>query len=111
MSSAYRLPPRAYSARCWPAVRWRSRASFSSPTRYVFCVFFNDTATTEIYTLSLHDALPISRPPGCPLSRAENTPAKPDPGHAGEGSAVTESDTPSWGIDPVPERQRVLGVL
>src|SRR5256885_11457139 len=24
--------------------------------------FFNDTATTEIYTLSLHDALPISRP-------------------------------------------------
>ena len=29
----------------------------------VFCLkknFFNDTATTEIYTLSLHDALPIS---------------------------------------------------
>src|SRR3712207_7972749 len=25
--------------------------------------FFNDTATTEIYTLSLHDALPISPPP------------------------------------------------
>src|SRR3712207_8668295 len=25
--------------------------------------FFNDTATTEIYTLSLHDALPISRYP------------------------------------------------
>ena len=24
--------------------------------------FFNDTATTEIYTLSLHDALPISCP-------------------------------------------------
>ena len=24
-----------------------------------FFVFFNDTATTEIYTLSLHDALPI----------------------------------------------------
>ena len=24
-----------------------------------FCFFFNDTATTEIYTLSLHDALPI----------------------------------------------------
>src|SRR2546423_15453764 len=24
--------------------------------------FFNDTATTEIYTLSLHDALPISPP-------------------------------------------------
>src|SRR3712207_7126876 len=27
---------------------------------HVFCFFFNDTATTEIYTLSLHDALPIS---------------------------------------------------
>src|SRR3712207_7271301 len=26
--------------------------------------FFNDTATTEIYTLSLHDALPISRADG-----------------------------------------------
>src|SRR5258705_3026734 len=26
--------------------------------------FFNDTATTEIYTLSLHDALPISCVPG-----------------------------------------------
>src|SRR5689334_25044756 len=25
-----------------------------------FSFFFNDTATTEIYTLSLHDALPIS---------------------------------------------------
>src|SRR5689334_25435680 len=27
---------------------------------FVFYFFFNDTATTEIYTLSLHDALPIS---------------------------------------------------
>src|SRR2546429_10031537 len=30
--------------------------------------FFNDTATTEIYTLSLHDALPISPPVTCHLS-------------------------------------------
>src|SRR6476619_8618121 len=29
-----------------------------------FFFFFNDTATTEIYTLSLHDALPTSRPNG-----------------------------------------------
>src|SRR2546430_12716886 len=29
-----------------------------------FFFFFNDTATTEIYTLSLHDALPIFRPMG-----------------------------------------------
>src|SRR5690242_21938072 len=27
---------------------------------FLFLFFFNDTATTEIYTLSLHDALPIS---------------------------------------------------
>src|ERR687898_71387 len=33
----------------------------TDPARNMF--FFNDTATTEIYTLSLHDALPISRVP------------------------------------------------
>src|ERR1043166_10347762 len=35
---------------------------FSPALPFSFCVgffFFNDTATTEIYTLSLHDALPI----------------------------------------------------
>src|SRR2546430_7692530 len=30
------------------------------PLGYFIFFFFNDTATTEIYTLSLHDALPIS---------------------------------------------------
>src|SRR5256885_6185034 len=35
--------------------------------------FFNDTATTEIYTLSLHDALPISTP--CSASRGAWRPA------------------------------------
>src|SRR2546430_8409379 len=34
--------------------------------------FFNDTATTEIYTLSLHDALPISSEPDAPV-RGERT--------------------------------------
>src|SRR6266511_6290813 len=29
------------------------------PSLYYLFFFFNDTATTEIYTLSLHDALPI----------------------------------------------------
>src|SRR5438034_159411 len=46
---------------------------------FLFFFFFNDTATTEIYTLSLHDALPISsrliarclRP--CPISRCGTT--------------------------------------
>src|SRR2546427_4831986 len=31
------------------------------PSFHSFFFFFNDTATTEIYTLSLHDALPIYR--------------------------------------------------
>src|SRR2546426_5761128 len=39
--------------------------------------FFNDTATTEIYTLSLHDALPISpaaRPASRPTRRGSRAP-------------------------------------
>src|SRR5256885_9542576 len=40
-----------------------------------FFFFFNDTATTEIYTLSLHDALPI-----CPeTTRWQYTHGVPDP--------------------------------
>src|SRR5438034_2484974 len=35
---------------------------------FLILFFFNDTATTEIYTLSLHDALPISKIAG-PLQR------------------------------------------
>src|ERR1022692_1634092 len=33
--------------------------SYPAPPFLLFFFFFNDTATTEIYTLSLHDALPI----------------------------------------------------
>src|SRR5256886_8160159 len=38
---------------------WRGYDVLVRPARVLF-FFFNDTATTEIYTLSLHDALPIS---------------------------------------------------
>ena len=45
-------------------------------------VFFNDTATTEIYTLSLHDALPIyarpSRDAPSWVCVAQDTPANTD---------------------------------
>src|SRR5258708_29459607 len=44
----------------------------------IFFFFFNDTATTEIYTLSLHDALPISKsrkPSPPPEAVAMPTPA------------------------------------
>ena len=38
------------------------------------------------------------------------SPVLADPGNAGEGSGVAaESTTPAWGIEPVPERLRVLG--
>src|ERR1044071_10269159 len=36
---------------------------------FLLLLFFNDTATTEIYTLSLHDALPISLACAAPSAR------------------------------------------
>src|SRR3712207_6878530 len=47
--------------------------------RYFF--FFNDTATTEIYTLSLHDALPICcrAPAGAPCGRGSGRAARGGP--------------------------------
>src|SRR2546430_13464159 len=38
-----------------------SLQAFTGRLIQILFFFFNDTATTEIYTLSLHDALPISR--------------------------------------------------
>src|SRR6267378_6535251 len=42
-----------------------------------FFFFFNDTATTEIYTLSLHDALPISKASGSAGARAAAASPRP----------------------------------
>src|SRR2546430_10098926 len=42
---------------------------------FFFFFFFNDTATTEIYTLSLHDALPIS-----PIGTSSPSCWRPTPG-------------------------------
>src|SRR2546422_8442766 len=44
------------------------------------CFFFNDTATTEIYTLSLHDALPIC------WRRSSTRPARATPSRAGSSA-------------------------
>src|SRR2546430_17099670 len=44
----------------------------------IFFFFFNDTATTEIYTLSLHDALPIFTATGSPDSRPKKSASIPD---------------------------------
>src|SRR5258708_20295272 len=64
------------------------------PPLLFFFFFFNDTATTEIYTLSLHDALPIStatgpspaaaprrRPGWCPSRSEEHTSELQSPDH------------------------------
>src|SRR6266700_3560865 len=45
----------------WPSFFYNG--VFASASKHVISFFFNDTATTEIYTLSLHDALPICNPP------------------------------------------------
>src|ERR1022692_3725300 len=45
---------------CLPGIDWESKSlKFHHPFISYSLFFFNDTATTEIYTLSLHDALPI----------------------------------------------------
>src|SRR5689334_23969401 len=57
---------------------------YMSSTPFSF-FFFNDTATTEIYTLSLHDALPIS----VPQLRQDREP------HTGTGNGVAHVSLPS----------------
>src|SRR3712207_7452595 len=61
--------------------------------------FFNDTATTEIYTLSLHDALPIFE--GV-VGDARDVVA------GGEGLALAGQDHAA-GLDPVVEARHRLG--
>src|ERR1041385_9478174 len=60
----------------------------SSLFLYTF-FFFNDTATTEIYTLSLHDALPICSPPCRPAGRGR--PRWPGPPRSEEHTSELQS--------------------
>src|SRR3712207_9561570 len=55
-----------------------------------FFFFFNDTATTEIYTLSLHDALPISETPTAAIPPTSPTPISTAV-RIGRYSAITRS--------------------
>src|SRR5215211_1460046 len=65
---------------------WHVRSEHESVARTHqagFLFFFNDTATTEIYTLSLHDALPIFRGPrsstrGPPSRSTRTSPPPPE---------------------------------
>src|SRR3989449_5544895 len=67
-----------------------------------FFFFFNDTATTEIYTLSLHDALPISGGEDRGIEAARQPIEQIE--HAGERSAH-EREPYEWYAEP----QRLVG--
>src|SRR5476649_3080019 len=56
----------------------------------IFFFFFNDTATTEIYTLSLHDALPILGH-GCSRFREDHARYHRDPGRSEEHTSELQS--------------------
>src|SRR2546430_10026113 len=62
--------------------------------------FFNDTATTEIYTLSLHDALPIlSSPP--PVGQGETCPSRQSPPwYSSLASRAPGESCMGWAADP-----------
>src|ERR1039457_2841307 len=53
------IPARAPTAYVSPRLGYRIAGVAFIVVLFGFFFFFNDTATTEIYTLSLHDALPI----------------------------------------------------
>src|SRR5436309_8287595 len=60
-----------------------------------FLFFFNDTATTEIYTLSLHDALPICRLPSPSSRRGISCPGRRGGGRSGFPKAPSGIDRKS----------------
>src|SRR2546427_7841317 len=57
--------------------------------------FFNDTATTEIYTLSLHDALPIS-----PRRRCRRPRRRAGAGPGGSAGSPCRSSRPAGSASP-----------
>src|SRR3989454_12206798 len=87
--------------------------SVESP--YLFFFFFNDTATTEIYTLSLHDALPISVRLPHVDGRSRHRPGEVGPDiarHVAHVEGALGADQPVGlvarlrrGVDPAPLRQ------
>src|SRR5215471_3199607 len=69
---------------------WARRGGARSVRSRFF--FFNDTATTEIYTLSLHDALPISaRPAGVRDPHADPVPRHHRPGRDRKSTRLNSS--------------------
>src|SRR5208337_5610407 len=60
---------------------------------FFFFFFFNDTATTEIYTLSLHDALPIYHGQGDP---GQDPSRRAQPGHGRSEEHTSELQSPMY---------------
>src|SRR6266511_5153947 len=77
---------------------------------FFFFFFFNDTATTEIYTLSLHDALPIYAGRPVALPGACGNPQIPHaPMYTVSGSqSVSVEALDSAHVDPTPNASAVL---
>src|SRR5215475_9803612 len=67
--------------------------------RISFFFFFNDTATTEIYTLSLHDALPI-HPIGLAHRKGRNNALVAAPGDPGSPWAIGSADGGYMAVHP-----------
>src|SRR5256885_3074108 len=63
-----------------------------SPSLSSFFFFFNDTATTEIYTLSLHDALPICRASAVALRSGAPLHVRAESIRAGQAPAAGAGD-------------------
>src|SRR3712207_9300433 len=62
------------------------------------CVFFfNDTATTEIYTLSLHDALPICRSRSRPSATTRTRRSRTSSDCSSSACARCQASSPSAG--------------
>ena len=99
-------------------------ARAASAAVYVFCLGIayarmyhsGGTGPGSRSSLSLQGQTPSGSDPrmlahrGARRARAEITPEEPDPVRTGVGRDDTSTDTPNWGIEPVPERLRVLGL-
>src|SRR6266568_9202303 len=64
---------------------------------FLLFFFFNDTATTEIYTLSLHDALPISSSLSTAVAAAASSPAVTQtPSYSGANPSQRRRERSAW---------------
>src|SRR5437899_4717939 len=73
------------------------------PLLHLFTFFFNHTATTEISTLSLHDALPISR--DRVTTYPSTSPSVSDGTRIDPGMAICSMRAARWVVCPTADRK------